>query len=253
MLRTIQKNKKIIKNNTKIDSVYWINMDKSTDRKKHMIKELKDPLFSGMKKYRVKGVDGDKKDIIPYLNSKIENINLNKYPPNIYACLLSHLNTILKFSKSNNNNAIIFEDDMSLEYKKYWKEDLNSCIQNAPKDWEILQVSIFLYSKDTDLPNDMYTSSKTKLFRSCTAYIINKKGALQFLKNNYKNNKFILDKNIEHAADEYIYLKTKTYAYKYPYFTYTGKDSTLHSDHVKLIHIPIKQKIEKLLHNSRQL
>jgi GR25 family glycosyltransferase involved in LPS biosynthesis len=227
--------------NNIIDVVYYINLNRSTQRRKTMKKILKDETFKHMKKYRIKAIDGNKPNILPYLQSKIVNMNLNTLSIKEYCCLLSHLNTILQFSQSEHEIALICEDDLSLDYKKYWQEDLNTCIQNAPNDWGILQLSIIA----NKLPNKLYTN---KNYSSCAAYLINKKAALNFIKHTYVNNKFCLNKNISHAADNYIYLMIKRYIYKYPFFTYnTTTKSTIHQNHVKSIHIPHKQQIENLL------
>jgi hypothetical protein len=47
------------------------------------------------------------------------------------------------------------------------------------------------------------------------------------------NNKYTLNKNFTHTADDYIYSSLKTYIYKYPYFTYSiENDSTIHDWHL---------------------
>ena len=225
-----------------IDAVYYINLDRSKERRHLMKALLKDETFDSMKRHRIKAIDGSRKDIIPYLHSKFENLDLTKHDPKIYCCLLSHLNAIVEFSKSPYSIALIVEDDLSLDYKKYWQEDLTTCIRNAPKDWGILQVAII----SNKLCNKMYTNWKDVRTFSTAAYIINKKEALRFIKKLFVN-KFIL-KGI-HTSDCYIYENANTYVYKYPYFTYTGKDSILHSSHVKKVHLPSKKSIDKLLKN----
>jgi GR25 family glycosyltransferase involved in LPS biosynthesis len=129
-----------------VEAVYYINMDKSVERRQLMQKVLKDEVFDSMDKHRITGVDGSRKDILPYLESNLKNIKITKtFTAKTYACLLSHLNALLEFSKSKYNIALILEDDLSLEYKKYWQEDLNTCVRNAPSDWEILQLYYFSY------------------------------------------------------------------------------------------------------------
>ena len=41
-----------------------------------------------------------------------------------YACTLSHIETIRKFSESPYEIALIFEDDVTMEYEKYWKKSI---------------------------------------------------------------------------------------------------------------------------------
>ena len=43
---------------------------------------------------------------------------------------MSHIKAIQEFVKSGDEIALIFEDDVSLKFKKYWKTDLETCIKN---------------------------------------------------------------------------------------------------------------------------
>jgi GR25 family glycosyltransferase involved in LPS biosynthesis len=226
--------------NDLIDALYYINLTRSVERRKTVKQTLKDETFKDMKKYRISAVDANKPNIVDYLHSKMTNLNLEKYTTKEYCCLLSHLNAILTFSQSNHHIALICEDDVSLDYKQYWQEDLNTCIQHAPKDWEILQLSI----TSKKLPSKLYTSTK---YWGATAYLITKSGALHFIQNNYIDGQFHLNPKIKHPADHYIFGMMKTYTFKYPYFTYTAKDSTIHQCHVKKFHIPYKDNVEQLL------
>lgn len=227
------------KNRSKIDIIYWINLERSKDRYNYMTDLLKDDTFIGMKKKRIEAVDGKRKDIQSFLRTKFHNLDF-KEKPNIYCCLLSHLNTLLEFAKSNHKTALIFEDDVSLEYKQYWKNSLHDCVKHAPPDWEVLQLAIITLNK---MPHLLYTPYKEQ-FWSSAAYIVNKKAVLHFLKH-FFNGKFILDEN--HTSESYIFKNMNTYTYKYPYFTYTAKDSTLHSDHLLKSHIPSKERITTFL------
>jgi GR25 family glycosyltransferase involved in LPS biosynthesis len=233
-----------------IEAVYYINMDKSVERNNWMKKVLQDEVFDTMKKHRITGVDGTRTDILPFLESNFKN--MNQHHPKIYACLLSHLFALLEFSKSNYDIALIVEDDLSLDYKKYWQEDMNTCIKNAPSDWEIIQVSYL-----RKIPKELYTPWDVHV--CAAAYIVNKKGILSFLEKNFVNNQFILKKTKYHHSDRYIFKYIKTYVYQYPFFTYRGKDSTLNTKsksitpkYIKTLHVPCKEKIEEML-KKRQL
>ena len=246
--KTIKKKQTINNPKCKINSIYWVNLDRSTERRSSMNEVLKDEVFDDMKKHRVKAFDGLDPKFENYLQKNVENINLDKMSLKSYACLLSHIKAIQEFVKSGDDIAIIFEDDLSMEFKKYWKTDLETCICNAPKDWEILQLYYFL-PEFTHLEKKLYT--KWNNMFSCLSYIINKKGAKRFLKNLIKNNKITLDlySVTRHEADRYIYPKLKTYVYKYPFFTHVAKDSTLHTQAVPS-HKKNKTKMHKLLKNS---
>ena len=222
-------------------AVYWINLDRSTERRKNMLTLLKDPTFDGMYKHRVKAIDGNnvtKEE----LKSTFENVG-EKQTVKEYCCLLSHIKALRQFLKSSNSIALILEDDVCLDYKPYWKETIKDCISNAPNDWELLQLSYMLDPNKT-IPTKMYTNAKDFLYYGAAAYIVNKKGIRNFLK------KSLFDTGINHVTDEYLYLKMNTYLYKYPFFTYTAKDSELHKDHIDKTQLPSKQKIEAWLKNN---
>jgi GR25 family glycosyltransferase involved in LPS biosynthesis len=222
-----------------IDAIYYINLDKSVERNKLMKELLKDEIFKDMKKHRIKAIDGKKNT--SYLHRKLKNMDTNKFSLSEYGCLLSHLNTILTFSRSKYNIALICEDDLSLEYKPYWTTSLNTCIQNAPSDWGILQICILV----DKLPTYLYT--KWDRFYSTGAYLIRKEQAIKCINDIYINNQFILNSLYNHVSDQFIYKTIPTYTYKYPFFTFTGKNSTIHTSHVKNEHIPSKKTIKKLL------
>ena len=58
--------------------------------------------------------------------------------------------------------AIIFENDISLEYKPYWQESIQDCIRNAPPDWEAIKLSYILGSKQK-LPTKMYQRKRSNV------------------------------------------------------------------------------------------
>jgi hypothetical protein len=72
------------------------------------------------------------------------------------------------------------------------------------------------------------------LTASTLSYIINKKGSAKIM-DSYKD-KWVLDPTIwTHSSDGYIYLKTNTYAYKYPMFIYNDDiDSTIDEGHLSI-------------------
>jgi GR25 family glycosyltransferase involved in LPS biosynthesis len=219
---------------------------------------LKDHVFDDMKKHRVEAFDGLDPKFENYLQKNVENTNLDKMSLKSYACLLSHIKAIKEFVKSGDDIAIIFEDDLSMEFKKYWKTTLEECICNAPKHWEIIQLyyNNTKYNNNPKLLNKLYTEhTENSEYYGAVAYIINKKGARRFLKKLIKNNKFLLEKDtnnsyLRHVSDIYLYLKMKTYVYKYPFFTYLSKDTTIQRLKDVGYQKKIKKNMTKLLKNS---
>ena len=230
-----------------VDYIYWINLDRSIDRRQCMENMFQDPVFQEIPIQRIVAFDGK-------YNNPMKHFQLvNKINTNVeYSCLLSHLNSIREFSKSNNNIALIFEDDVTLEFKKYWKNTIQEIIDGAPPDWEIIQLCYIMNSK-TNMSN-LYTLNNYQVYHnygniaSMAAYLINKNAAIKFMKKTYneKNDKYFLENYNTHEADHYIYKCLKTYTYKYPYFIYpTENNSTLHEEDLES-HIRSKLKIESM-------
>jgi GR25 family glycosyltransferase involved in LPS biosynthesis len=208
-----------------IDIIYWINLDRSKKRRENMEYILKN---IDIKNQRINAIDG-KMLSNNYIYDRLKNINRMRTKIE-YACLLSHLDTIKIFSNSPYTNALILEDDISLEYVKYWNKSICDIIKNAPKDWDIIMLNYISKEKITKL----YTPNINGKISSCQAYIINKKSAQKLMnKILLFDNKYTLNKNFIHTADDYIYSSLKTYVYKYPYFTYSiENDSTIHNWHL---------------------
>jgi GR25 family glycosyltransferase involved in LPS biosynthesis len=218
-----------------IDIIYWINLDRSTDRRKNMEEILKE---LPVKNERISAVDGKTLPSNEILSHFI--LNKNSASTTEYACLLSHLNTIKVFSETNYKYALIFEDDISLEFVKYWDKKISDIIKNAPEDWEILLLN---YTTNNEIQNDYELVHNNGIY-STQAYIIKNSSVKEFIKNFYNNGKFDLTKyNGSPIADHFLFHAFKTYSYKYAYFTYSSiNDSTIHPEHLGF-HESSKQKI----------
>jgi GR25 family glycosyltransferase involved in LPS biosynthesis len=205
-----------------IDIIYYINLERSKDRKRHMEKFFKDSVFHNKKIVRFNAIDYKKVDV--YKKIKTNSIaNIFRVTKPEYACLLSHLEVIRKFSKTNYKHALIFEDDLELIDKKLWNEPIKNIIENAPKDYDIIK----LYRKcDENLQyKNMYTLWDVKkdnlkiIDWGMLAYVISNKAAKKLMDKIYVNGKYVLNDNFIHLSDYLIYKELKTYIYYYPFFT----------------------------------
>lgn len=226
-----------------IDMIYWINLDRSTDRRLQMESMFEDNVFKGIPNQRMSAYDGKKDSKLVF--SKLNISSPKKQTNTEYACLLSHLETIRTFHESENKVALIFEDDVTLEFKKYWTKTVKQIIENAPSDWDIILLS-YIYKDKTnkffnwDTTTDDYDDATN--YYSGISYLINKKGSSKIMKT-YHNGIHTLDKDTIHVADSHIYQLTNSYAYKYPMFIYkTVNNSTIHTDHIPY-HVKSKERI----------
>jgi len=223
-----------------VDVIYWINLDRSPDRKKSMEEMFEDQEFDGKKIIRIPAVDGKSPDIDNIINSNFEKVHLDTYTKIEYACSLSHINSLREFGKSEHQIALIMEDDMTLEYKPYWKKSIKEIINNAPSDWDIIQLT---YTINNNLPNNIYEKNN-KGFFGAGSYIINKNNinVIQNLQNKIKTD--------DPRTDFYLFDIFNTYLYKYPMFIYKNDEqSTIHQDHVNH-HNESKNKITEMLNNE---
>jgi GR25 family glycosyltransferase involved in LPS biosynthesis len=211
-----------------IDIIYWINLEKCSDRKISMEEMFTNDCFKNANIERVNAVNGNEVNVFDYINTT------RKQKSNAeYGCLLSHLNTIHTFSKSSYKYALIMEDDLTLDYQKYWKKSLKTVMDNAPMDWEVIQLC---YITTTGIIPEREYELNNNRFVSAAAYIINKSAAKKLMNLVYDNvtHKYNIEGNRNHHADVYIFSKLKTYVYKFPYFIYKKNNySTLHPSDLK--------------------
>jgi GR25 family glycosyltransferase involved in LPS biosynthesis len=214
-----------------VDIIYWINLDRSVDRKEWMEQLFQDIVFQGVPNQRISGIDGKNPNNIDNLlkNNRMEGVTDSEY-----GCFLSHLAAIRKFAESSNKTALFFEDDMTLDLKPYWKTNLKNIIENAPKDWEIIQLGYNSVDNTRKFLDDDYTKNPANgELKGAYAYLMNNSSAKRFIKSIDNSGKYDLDPKIHHSSDVYLYTVLNTHVYKYPMFIYkTDNDSTIHSGHL---------------------
>ena len=223
-----------------IDIIYWINLDRSYERKTHMDNLFQDDVFKNIPTERISAIDGKlPKKVYSKLNLKYKQKNDYEY-----ACLLSHLETVRKFSETDYNVAMIMEDDITLEFKKYWRKSVKQILANAPSDWEIIQLCYITVNNDPRKFKEYEINTQNKCV-SAAAYLIKNRVAKKLIRGIYNSSdgKYSIEPNVNHHADCYLFYKCKTYTYKYPYFIYkTNNTSLLHPEDL-VEHEQSKQKI----------
>ncbi len=193
---------------------YWINLDKDIARR-----QATEKLLGEYKNIRIPGLLCSDREL---------------------GCTLSHLKAIKCFLQSTDEYGVICEDDISLEYQKYWRTDVDGVVKNAPKDWEILQISLTVHGETI---NKFYTAPEylphSAGHYSTVAYIINRNGANKIAAHFFPG-----------VADKVLYRIAKTYTYKYPLFTHIDDaESNIHPENVAG-HLASKAMIRKFLEND---
>jgi GR25 family glycosyltransferase involved in LPS biosynthesis len=210
--------------------IYWINLNKSSNRRNHMNKVLYSTI-----NIRIQAING----LCINFNKLILPVNYNGTNLEI-ACLCSHLKAIYHAYIAMEDMVIISEDDVDFNLFIKWNGNFMDIIQLAPVDWEILQLntsnpetiktSILLYNK-----NNTNMWSKWNNYSSTVIYLINRKGMKKLIDIFIKHNKGIIyDLSSENLllADVVLYKNTITYTLNIPIFNYLTLDSNIHDDHL---------------------
>lgn len=213
--------------------VYYINLDKSTDRKDFMEKQFKD---IGITNYhRVPGVNGSNITDIN-IGNNLDGVNFINLNPNLskseVGCTLAHLKAIRTAYENNEEYALIMEDDCSLELLPFWKGDLKLIINNnIPKDWEIAQLFTFSCQNIDKYKEYSFNNLPNCKGNSSCVYVINKKGMETILNNYYDKDKKVFI--VTTVADIQPYQSTKTYFINIPLFIPLDDilPSTIHTSH----------------------
>lgn len=218
------KNVSLINN---IDKIYWINLEKSLYRKSKMIQILNN---FNIENIRISAYDGGLEENINEKYFYSESNTFPNYSNKEYAILLSHLTTIEKYCFSINNKygvALICEDDLSLDFINYWKEDIKTIVDNAPCDWEIIMLGYFSLNL-----NRLNKYEKWNNEWSAISYLVNHR-KINKINDLKKSGKWICNEHDLMVSDNYLFSKFNTYVYKYPYFTFPNNNtSTFHEDHL---------------------
>lgn len=200
---------------------YYINLNRSPDRRERMEKMFDE---HKLKYKRVSAIDGNK--------IQQKEPRLSQYEE---ATTLSHLLAIETFYKSGEEYGIICEDDMSLEFLPFWKKSITDVINEAPKDWDILELGYIIWPQNFHYLTELYTPFVPIVFNSAISYVVKRSTAEKILsKHSFFNPNLHLYTKIRPVADVIVFDIVKTYTYKYSLFTYPDNNtSTIHNNHLE--------------------
>jgi len=215
---------------------FWINLDRAVDRRKNMEEQF---LNRKINNIRISAIDGNNDTLNEYVTDFDPKYKLQ------IATALSHLKAVEKFLETRDEIGIICEDDMTFELESMWPYTLESVIQNAPLNWDVIQLSITIDNKHPwDMSDERYQPRK-KHWYSCLCYAITKSYALKLM-NKYKLPLKIDIQNSKNIVSELIIYNENTYTLYPPPFTYpTNNDSYIHPWHINTHNASKKIVIEK--------
>ena len=255
-----------------VSSIYYLNMERSVERKRHIESILCDMEGEGggggaadqkIPKVRIEAVDGNSPNfsVERYFSFYGGSSKNPRMMSTEYATTLSHIMAIQQFVEDSysapwgsDDNAIglVVEDDLSSEFMPYWRVNIETMVRlRAPRDWEILQLSYILFDYT---PIDEFEHwMMHKNMCGTAAYLIRlgaAKRLIEYLTKYSNPTEFRFCIGSEHPyyhhADRFLYSFFKTYGVNPPLFTYRdSNDSFIHPDHVDF-HAGSKEKTKKL-------
>jgi GR25 family glycosyltransferase involved in LPS biosynthesis len=229
---------------------YWINIDKSTNRRQFMEKQL-----INIKNERISAKTPE--TII------FENIIKNKDSTNIkseYACILSHLYALKKGYEDGDEYFFVIEDDMHIIRFN------DNKIINIIKDYEIrneckiemLQIFTNSHPLIIQMYNENYIGQQELIkkrdqdYPGTGCYLITREGAKKLLDKfviSFEEEKFDLSYSFWCCADNILYKQINTYILTYPVMVSTIEfGSEIHNSHV--MNHKIANDVIVMIHNK---
>lgn len=210
-----------------IDGIAWINLDRSTERKKHMKNVLKN---IDVPKMRISAIDGKNEDVTTYfstIDQKKQTLNYLEI-----ACTLSHLKTINQLKTKKGDYFLVLEDDVVFDNMKYIPYDLKTIIQCCP-EFDVLQLYKTNYYPFHFV--DVYQNWADQPSWGACAYIISRSGINKITEKFKFENNILQNKLSECCVSEnVIYNNSNTYTYKYNCVEGLEQESIIHNEKINI-------------------
>jgi GR25 family glycosyltransferase involved in LPS biosynthesis len=182
-----------------IKKIYYINLDKRTDRNNHFINECKKHNIDLSKVLRYQAIDGTTYNFSDNEINMFKHVDFKgkSFEKKIMGNQLSHYYILKEMVDKRYDNILILQDDVI--FRNNFIVHLNNIMNNMPVDSEIINIGFHkfaAYSKfipwDLTLENDHEILAKTKInseicilndtINPCSlGYIITLKGAINLL------------------------------------------------------------------------
>ena len=227
--------------------ILWINLDKDKQRKKHMESQFSKYNLANT---RIEAIDGENYNDYCHYDKKLTTKN----EKGTLGCFLSHIKAMEHFVNTPDlgEYCLIAEDDLSFEYLPFWKKTFWHYIKEAPKDFNIIQLTVtyayiyLTYCKHLHPRKHSLLKHEDYMY-GAGIYLIKREAAeilLMFISK--INKKYKLNLIRETVSDAFIY-QSLDKVYSIPLFTFnTTFYSNIHSDHIEVIHKPSKNTITKI-------
>lgn len=214
-----------------IPPIYYINLDRSEDRKEYMENQFK---FWNIENYtRISGYDGTVDDLSGILKGK--------YPDQMNSkdvgCCTSHLKAIKYwYENSDTSCALIMEDDCDLDTVKYWPFTWKDFYSKVPFDYDIVQLAVIN-------PGRMYLQLHKRFANdfSTACYLITRHHAKKLIDLCCRDEKYKLDYKAKPRCNSEHLIYESGNCFAIPLLLYSREDLTSmiwDKDHIDAFHVP---------------
>jgi len=184
-----------IKNNSnKLNGLKSVNCISLESSKERQIKTINEFNKFGVPTKIVNAYDGR---IVDYKNNSIvEGWYLYQMDSGSIAAVLSHLKAIKDwYNNTNEDYGFFCEDDLLISNANNWSFNWNNLIDNLPKDWKAIQLSLIKELNKDIKEIDIKLKIRKWDNWSCASYILTRNYAKELLDKYYPNEVFILINN----------------------------------------------------------
>lgn len=225
----MDKNKALYKT-VNFPTVYYINLDDHTDRRKYMEDQFD---FWGIEDYaRISANDGRG-------DNDLGEVLKGTYPKRMTSgevgCTTSHLKALkrwLENSDESEDYLLVMEDDCDISTIQYWGFTWRQFVSNLPYHWDVIQLAVIN-------PAEVHIKLHHRFVNdfSTACYLIKRSHAERLVKGHCRGDFYKLDQNVKPraVADDLIYNSGLTFAM--PLFLYEIElGSSIHDQHVNVFH-----------------
>jgi GR25 family glycosyltransferase involved in LPS biosynthesis len=204
-----------IRNNKKLNGLKLANcisLESSKDRQSKTIDEF---CKFGTDVKIIQAYDGRVTDY--QNNPTVEGLYLHQMDSGATATVLSHLKAIKDWYNTTNEDYGFFcEDDMLISNANNWLFNWDDVINNLPKGWKAIQLSVIKDIKESDMKLNIRKWDNW----ACGAYILSRTYVKTIIDKYYPNDKFILiNDNLIPLVENIIYGVENKDIYTLPLFT----------------------------------
>ena len=204
-----------IKNNKKLNGLKLANCISLKSSKDRQTKTINEFNKYGTDVKIIQAYDGRVTDY--QNNSIVEGLYLRQMDSGAIATVLSHLKAIKDwYNNTNEDYGFFCEDDMLISNANNWSFNWDNVINNLPKDWKAIQLSVIKDIKESDMKLNIRKWDNW----ACGAYILSRTYVKTIIDKYYPNDKFILiNDNLIPLVENIIYGVENKDIYTLPLFT----------------------------------